>query len=391
MSFFKKMFEKKECSICGGEIGLLGNRKLEDGNCCKNCAAKLSPWFDERRHSTVDQIKEQLQYREQNQAALAGFRPVLEFGENYTLRAELQNGVPTRFVVERTDSYKSENADIVNFADVTSFEIDEQEYDRELKRRNDKGEEISYNPPRFEYSYDFYAKITVNHPYFDDMRFKLNKNTIELETVQRSTVGGFGRNTFDPNLYPEYRAARACWDSMQELFNAGMQGRPMMTGVQQPAYGQPMQPAYAQPVYGAAQPMYGNDPIQNMIEQIRNAPDMQTAQQVHRNLSAQIINLPNRQEINNMALQAMEDLKLRIGFGTAPMQQPAYGQPVQTGYAQPMQQPVYGQPVQPAYGQQVPVQQPVQQPVQAAGPKFCPSCGAPATGAKFCQNCGAPL
>ena len=43
MGFFGKLFEKKECSICGGEIGLLGNRKLEDGNCCKECAAKLSP------------------------------------------------------------------------------------------------------------------------------------------------------------------------------------------------------------------------------------------------------------------------------------------------------------------------------------------------------------
>ena len=61
-----KLFEKKECAICGGEIGLLGNRKLEDGNMCKACAAKLSPWFDERRHSTVAQIEEQLEYRESN-------------------------------------------------------------------------------------------------------------------------------------------------------------------------------------------------------------------------------------------------------------------------------------------------------------------------------------
>ncbi|MBR5490035.1 MAG: DUF4428 domain-containing protein, partial [Oscillospiraceae bacterium] len=36
-------FKKKQCDICGGEIGLLGNRKLEDGNMCKNCARKLSP------------------------------------------------------------------------------------------------------------------------------------------------------------------------------------------------------------------------------------------------------------------------------------------------------------------------------------------------------------
>ena len=28
MGFLKKLFEKKDCEICGGEIGLLGNRKL---------------------------------------------------------------------------------------------------------------------------------------------------------------------------------------------------------------------------------------------------------------------------------------------------------------------------------------------------------------------------
>lgn len=43
MGFFGKLFEKKICSICGGEIGLLGNRKLADGNLCKKCARKLSP------------------------------------------------------------------------------------------------------------------------------------------------------------------------------------------------------------------------------------------------------------------------------------------------------------------------------------------------------------
>lgn len=38
MGLFGNLFEKKICSVCGGEIGLLGNRKLEDGNLCKNCA-----------------------------------------------------------------------------------------------------------------------------------------------------------------------------------------------------------------------------------------------------------------------------------------------------------------------------------------------------------------
>lgn len=39
------IFDKKYCDVCGEKIGLLGNRKLEDGNLCKDCAAKLSPFF----------------------------------------------------------------------------------------------------------------------------------------------------------------------------------------------------------------------------------------------------------------------------------------------------------------------------------------------------------
>ena len=65
------LFDKKNCDICGDKIGLLGNRKLDDGNLCKNCAAKLSPWFEERRHSTVEEIKRQLDYREENKNAVA--------------------------------------------------------------------------------------------------------------------------------------------------------------------------------------------------------------------------------------------------------------------------------------------------------------------------------
>ena len=63
------LFDKKICNICGEKIGLLGNRKLDDGNLCKDCAKKLSPWFEERRHSTVEDIKRQLEYREKNKKA----------------------------------------------------------------------------------------------------------------------------------------------------------------------------------------------------------------------------------------------------------------------------------------------------------------------------------
>lgn len=66
-------FDRKYCDICGEKIGLLGNRKLEDGNLCKECAQKLSRWFEERRHSTVEDIKCQLEYRKQNEKRYKAF------------------------------------------------------------------------------------------------------------------------------------------------------------------------------------------------------------------------------------------------------------------------------------------------------------------------------
>ena len=76
------LFDKKYCDFCGEKIGLLGNRKLEDGNMCKDCAKKLSPFCDDRRHSTVEHIKAHLEYREQNKVALKNFNPTLTLGEH---------------------------------------------------------------------------------------------------------------------------------------------------------------------------------------------------------------------------------------------------------------------------------------------------------------------
>ena len=78
-------FDKKYCDVCGNKIGLLGNRKLEDGNLCKDCAAKLSPFFSDRRHSTLEEIKEPEGYNK-----LAEEVPVTVDAGNST-RADVEN------------------------------------------------------------------------------------------------------------------------------------------------------------------------------------------------------------------------------------------------------------------------------------------------------------
>ena len=68
MGFFGSLFEKRQCSICGKEMGLTERKELSGGNLCDDCAEKLSDWFstEARKASTPQQIKEQLAYREQN-------------------------------------------------------------------------------------------------------------------------------------------------------------------------------------------------------------------------------------------------------------------------------------------------------------------------------------
>ena len=121
MGLFGKMFEKKNCDICGGEIGLLGNKKLEDGNLCKECASKLSPWFSDRRRSTVDQIREQLDWREANQQRVAQFNPTRTLGNDMKVILDEDVG---RFIVTRSSRWREANPDVLDFSQVTGCDTE---------------------------------------------------------------------------------------------------------------------------------------------------------------------------------------------------------------------------------------------------------------------------
>ena len=119
------VFKKKDCEICGKEVGLLGYKKLQDGEICKDCVKLLSPWFEDRRESTVAQIKEQLVYREQNAKEHENFTISRKIGdEAYFMYIEEVGGVPTRFFVTNRSDYKAVNPDIISFKDVASCVTD---------------------------------------------------------------------------------------------------------------------------------------------------------------------------------------------------------------------------------------------------------------------------
>ncbi|MCI5754563.1 MAG: DUF4428 domain-containing protein [Clostridiales bacterium] len=194
------LFDKKYCDICGEKIGLLGNRKLEDGNLCKNCAKQLSPWFSDRRGSTVEEIKQQLADREANREKVAAFRITRTLGENTRVLLDEDAG---RFMVTSARRLEEANPDVLDFADVTGCRMDVNESRTELKHPGPDGKQVSYNPPRYEYSYDIDVIISVNNPYFNEMRFRLNPSSIQIDTSSGRVFGSANRP--DPERSMEYR------------------------------------------------------------------------------------------------------------------------------------------------------------------------------------------
>lgn len=241
------LFDKKYCDICGEKIGLLGNRKLEDGNLCKDCAKNLSPWFNERRHSTVADIKNQLAYREENKQKVAQFRTTRSIGENQKVLFDENN---RWFTVTRSSTPNTnENPDIIDYSDFTGCRLDIDENKTEIYRQTNDGKNEHYNPPRYKYLYTFEIIINVNNPYFDEIRFHLNSGSVYYEPQQTMQVSLFGRsltnNGANPENCPEYCEYR---DMGQEICAEFDRIRGINSG-----YGQSAQQGFAQGNQGFAQ------------------------------------------------------------------------------------------------------------------------------------------
>lgn len=171
-------FDKKYCDICGDKIGLLGNRKLSDGNMCKPCTKLLSPYFSDRRQSSVQDIKDQLAYREENERRVQEFNVTRTLGMGTKVLLDEDAG---NFLVSKSSRWREENPDILAFSQVTGCNIDIEESKEELTYLNEKAEKTSYNPKRYYYEYDFFIAIHVNSPWFDEIRFRVNNSSIEVE------------------------------------------------------------------------------------------------------------------------------------------------------------------------------------------------------------------
>ena len=333
------LFDKKNCDICGEKIGMLGNRKLEDGNLCKDCARKLSPFFNERRHSTVEEIRSQLQAREENRRLLESFHPTQSLGTHTKVYIDRSMG---KFLVSRSSNYREENADLIDLSAITNVRYDVQEHRSEIYTKDAEGNRKSYDPPRYNYSYEITLRIDVDHPYINEISF-------EVTDVRPDSRYNDSFRQYEQSANEIVSALRGMPS------NAGVSGGVMFQQPMQQGYQQSMQQGYQQPMQqGYQQPMQQG--YQQPVQQGYQQPVQQGYQQ------------PVQQGYQQPMQQGYQQ----------PMQQ-GYQQPVQQGYQPPMQQ-GYQQPMQQGY------QQPMQQPMMA-GVWTCPSCGATNT-APVCECCG---
>lgn len=171
------LFSKKYCDICGEKIGLLGNRKLVDGNMCKACAGLLSPYTTDRRKTSVSEIKEHLAYREDNKTHVADFNVTRTIGGNTRV---LLDEDAEKFIVTSSSSWQRQNPDVINFSQVTGCRTEIREYKTEIKLKDKDGNDVSFSPPRYDIDYDFFVTIQVNSPWFDQIGFKINDRRVDI-------------------------------------------------------------------------------------------------------------------------------------------------------------------------------------------------------------------
>lgn len=242
------LFDKKFCDVCGEKIGLLGNRKLEDGNLCKDCARKLSPLFSERRSSTVEEIKQQLAYREENKRLVPSFHPTKTYG--YGSKKLYVDMNQRKFIVTSDSNWRDGNPDIIDFTQVTAVNTDIKEHRDEIYYKDNEGNNQSYNPRRYEFEYEFTVEIMVDSPWFNEIEFELSE---------------YSRRP-DSQYSPQYRDLEMMGNELVAVLT-GQQApasyaQPQNMGTyQQGGFNQSQNMGYQQS--GAYQPQYGNQPVYN--------------------------------------------------------------------------------------------------------------------------------
>ena len=247
------LFSKKECSFCGQQSGVLSNHKLADGNICRECRLRLSPFYSLWKGDTVAKIGAQLEYRERNLAELDGFRPIIAVGGEGKIFIDMQMG---KFAIAREEELREENPDLFSLAGLQSCTF----YVREHYVKGDENE-------RSKYMYQFFLRVQTDHPFIHSLSYDYSGITVSTphrikeEEIRQVYLGQRGMKTgvsaffsgVDRRAFEAYLEQYALAQDMNEAAEAFRSGS---------AYRQPAapaaQPVWQQPAAPAAQPSAAN-------------------------------------------------------------------------------------------------------------------------------------
>ena len=169
------LFDAKYCSICGKKLGLFGTTKLKDGNLCKDCAGKMSSLLPSKKALFVEEVKEHLAYREQNEEELKNFNYTRRFGQEGTIL--YVDEANRRFIASSSSNWVHSNPDIISFDQVRDVTVSSRESKSEVYDEDAEGKRISFDPPRYDYDYDLYITILLDHPWFNEIYYQMNYST----------------------------------------------------------------------------------------------------------------------------------------------------------------------------------------------------------------------
>ncbi len=185
------LFGKKECCICGEKVGIFGGLKLKDGDLCKECKKKLSPFFDEGKESTIEDIKNQIAAREENYKQLDNLQINKIYGEfgvilidetnkKFVAVKDTSDGLfKDPKVIKGIEDVKDKNPDIIDFKDIEDVEVKVIQTNREEKQTVN-GEQVSYDPKHYTYMIGFDIIIKLKHPYIKLMRISIKNGTVQI-------------------------------------------------------------------------------------------------------------------------------------------------------------------------------------------------------------------
>lgn len=189
------LFKKEPCVLCGGKTGLL-DKKCYDGKVCKECAGKLSVWFDNYKGCDRSLLESQIEIRKTDleMAERMNFNKI--FGDHGVILIDEEEKkfiafpeTNTKFfgsqrTVKSFDDVKDLGPDLISFSMVKDLKIDISETWNEEKH-SVNGEQASYSPPRYIYFENFTVKMKIDHPFIKSIAVRLNNSAVSIHNVGR--------------------------------------------------------------------------------------------------------------------------------------------------------------------------------------------------------------